>query len=92
MEQKIIWQQESSNPENLNNLAIIREWWTNLNYKEITLAQRVISSSGEVSELDWEAQRFDEVFVIKIQTFVASLFIGVNLIFQNAIPHHAHFY
>jgi hypothetical protein len=53
MEQKTLWQQGSSNPEN-----------TNLNGKEITWQQRIIPHSGEVGELDWEPQRFDEVFAI----------------------------
>ncbi len=64
MEQKTIWQQGSSNPENPNYLATIREWWENLNGKEITWRQRIIPQSGEVGELDWEPQRFDEVFAI----------------------------
>jgi hypothetical protein len=64
MEQKVIWQQGSSNPENPSSLATIREWWTNLNGKEITWQQRIIPYSGEISEIDWEPQRFDEVVVL----------------------------
>ncbi|MBD2770834.1 hypothetical protein ICL16_01515 [Iningainema sp. BLCCT55] len=63
MEQKIVWQQGSGNPENPNKLAIIREWWANLSGKEITWQQR-INSLGELDKLDWEPQRFDEVFVL----------------------------
>ena len=64
MEQKTVWQQGSSNPENPNHLAAICQWWENLNGKEITWRQRIIPQSGEVEELDWEPQRFDEVFAI----------------------------
>ncbi|ARV59905.1 hypothetical protein BZZ01_15850 [Nostocales cyanobacterium HT-58-2] len=65
MQQKTIWQQSSGHPENPNYLAIMREWWANLNGKEVTWQQRIIPPSGEVGELDWEeAQRFDEVFLI----------------------------
>ena len=64
MEQKTVWQQSSSNPENPHNLATIRQWWANLNGKEITWQQRIIPHSSEVNELDWEPQRFDEVFAI----------------------------
>jgi hypothetical protein len=61
---KIIWQQGSGNPENPNNLATIRQWWTNLNGKEIIWQQRVISQTGEPEQLNWELQRFDESFIV----------------------------
>jgi hypothetical protein len=66
MQQTIIWQQGSDNPENGNNLATIKQWWANLNTKKIAWRQRIIPSTGDVSTLDWEPQRFDEVF--KMQT------------------------
>jgi hypothetical protein len=66
MQAKIIWQQGSNNPENGNNLATIKQWWTTLHDKKITWRQRLIPQTGDVSALDWEPQRFDEVF--KIQT------------------------
>lgn len=66
MQQKIIWQQGSENPENGSNLASIKQWWANLNTKKIAWRQRIIPSTGDVSTLDWEPQRFDEVF--KMQT------------------------
>jgi hypothetical protein len=66
MQAKIIWQQGSNNPENGNNLATIKQWWTNLNDKKIAWRQRLIPQAGDVSALDWEPQRFDEEF--KIQT------------------------
>lgn len=65
MQGKIIWQQSSSKPENPNNLATISQWWANLNSKEIAWRQRVIPQSGEVDELNWEAQRFDEIFELQ---------------------------
>jgi hypothetical protein len=66
MQATTIWQQGSDNPDNGNNLAIIKQWWTNLNDKKITWRQRIIPQSGNVSELNWEPQRFDEAF--KLQT------------------------
>lgn len=65
MEGKIIWQQGSSKPDNLNNFAFISQWWSNLAGKEVTFAQRLIPQSGEVDELNWEPQRFDEVFELQ---------------------------
>lgn len=64
MQLKIVWQQGSSNPENISNLAQIRDWWASINGKEISWRQRLISQTGDVSELDWEPQRFDEKFLI----------------------------
>jgi hypothetical protein len=66
MQAKIIWQQGSDNPENGNNLATIKQWWTSLNDKKIAWRQRLIPQTVDASALDWEPQRFDEVF--KIQT------------------------
>lgn len=60
----IIWEQGSNNPENADNFAIIKQWFTNLNSKEITWKQRLIPLNGDVREIDWEAQRFDEKFII----------------------------
>lgn len=65
MQDKMVWQQGSTKPENVSNLAFISQWWTDLADKKVTLAQRLISQSGEVDELNWEPQRFDEVFEMK---------------------------
>ena len=65
MQDKIIWQQSSTKPENPNNLALISQWWRSLANQKITLAQRMIPQSGEVDELNWDIQRFDEVFELK---------------------------
>lgn len=65
MQGKIVWQQGSTKPENANNFAFISQWWASLANKEITLAQRLIPQSGEVDKLNWEPQRFDEVFEVK---------------------------
>ncbi len=61
---KITWQMGSNHPENANNLAIIRQWWQKLSGKEIIWCQRIIPQNQEVSELQWELQRFDEIFQI----------------------------
>lgn len=66
MQPKILWQQNSDNPENGNNFATIQQWWTSLNDKKIAWRQRLVPQTGDISELDWEPLRFDEVF--KVQT------------------------
>ncbi len=66
MQTKIIWQQGSDNPENGNNLATIKQWWTSLHDQKIAWRQRLIPQAEDVSALDWEPQRFDEVFKIQM--------------------------
>ena len=64
MQAKTTWQQDSSDPNNAEFFATIRDWWAGLAGKEIQLGQRVIPSTGDVESLNWEPQRFDEQFVI----------------------------
>lgn len=64
MQVKTIWQQGSTDPENANHFATISQWWADLNGKEVTWRQRLIPLTGEVGDLNWEPQRFDEVFAI----------------------------
>lgn len=64
MHVRTVWQQGSNNPENASNFARIRQWWTELNGKEISWRQRLLPPSGQVADVDWEPQRFDEVFLI----------------------------
>jgi hypothetical protein len=66
MQLNIIWQQNSDNPDNSSNFATIQQWWASLNDQKIAWRQRLIPETGHVSDLDWEPQRFDEVF--KLQT------------------------
>lgn len=65
MQGKIVWQQGSGKPDNLDNLTLIRQWWQSLANKEVTFAQRLIPQTGEVEELNWEKQRFDEAVELK---------------------------
>jgi hypothetical protein len=64
MQLKIVWQSDSNNPENADNLDNISQWWTNLNGKEISWVERLIPQIGGQSEIHWQPQRFDETFVI----------------------------
>lgn len=64
MELKIIWQQNSNDPENVNNLAAIARWWTSINNKEITWCQRLISPGQQLDAVSWEPQKFDEKYII----------------------------
>jgi len=64
MQLKTVWQQGSNHLENASNFATISQWWASLNGKEVTWRQRLILQTGDVTELDWEPQRFDEKFLI----------------------------
>lgn len=64
MPMRVVWQQGSSEPNNAENFANIQQWWTSLSGKEVTWRQRLLPESGDVSELNWEPQRFDEAFAI----------------------------
>lgn len=59
-----VWQFGSSDPDNANNLAAIRQWWTELNQKKVNWRQRMLTGATEASNLNWEPQRFDETFVL----------------------------
>ncbi len=64
MQRITVWQQGSTNPDNPNNFATIKQWFASLNGKEITWRQRLIPPTADVREIDWEQERFDEVFLI----------------------------
>ncbi len=64
MQGKIVWQYGSSNPKNGENLQIVRQWWERFANKKVSWQQRLIPESGDLGAIDWEAQRFDEEFVL----------------------------
>ncbi|WP_413164541.1 hypothetical protein ACL6C3_01210 [Capilliphycus salinus ALCB114379] len=64
MTSTITWQYGSSNPENATHLETIRQWWGDLEGQEITWQQRLIPENGDLSQINWESQKFDEVFLI----------------------------
>ena len=61
----LIWQQNSDDLENGDNFSIIQQWWANLNNQKIAWRQRLIPPGGNVREIDWESQRFDEEFELQ---------------------------
>lgn len=64
MNNKITWQAKTENPDNLSNLQLITQWWANLDATPVKLAQRLIPDSGNLDEINWETQRFDEEFTL----------------------------
>ncbi|MEL6440077.1 MAG: hypothetical protein AAFQ80_12575 [Cyanobacteria bacterium J06621_8] len=64
MTDNLIWQQNSQEPNNRDNLDAIAQWWSSLAGKEIKWQQRLIPASGDLGELDWQPQKFDEQFVL----------------------------
>lgn len=64
MSNNLIWQQNSQEASNGDNLDAIAQWWSSLAGQEIKWQQRLIPASGNLQDLDWEPQRFDEQFTI----------------------------
>ena len=60
MKNILSWQQNSIDRDNGDNLQAIAEWWSNLNGKEVTWKQRLISPSQDFRDLDWQPQKFDD--------------------------------
>lgn len=66
MQAKTVWEQGSSDPQNADNFATISQWWANLNGQEITWRQRLIPESGNITDQNWEPQRFDETLMLEL--------------------------
>lgn len=64
MSNNLIWQQNSSEPSNRENLSAIAKWWSNLEDQEIAWQQRLIPERGDLQDIDWQPQKFDEKFVL----------------------------
>ncbi|MGB0563019.1 MAG: hypothetical protein ACPGVO_14630 [Spirulinaceae cyanobacterium] len=64
MHNPIIWQQQSQERSNADAFALISQWWGRLNGKAIKMARRPWHDSQDLTEVDWRAQRFDEMFVL----------------------------
>ncbi|NJP09634.1 MAG: hypothetical protein HC866_09225 [Leptolyngbyaceae cyanobacterium RU_5_1] len=64
MQAKTVWQFGSSDPNNTESLAAIRQWWAGLNGQRINWRQRLLPGTADASSLNWEPQRFDETFVL----------------------------
>lgn len=64
MSNNLIWQQNSSDPSNADNLDAIAQWWSNLDEKEVAWQQRLIPPSEDLVEINWEQQKFDEKFIL----------------------------
>lgn len=60
----LVWQQNSSRSDNGDNLKAIATWWSALAEQKVTWQQRLITSSGNLDELDWQPQKFDEQLVL----------------------------
>ena len=73
-----LWQQNSSQPDNRENLAAIAQWWSNLAGQEILWQQRLIPASGDLQDLDWQPQKFDQKLILQ-----APQLRGITLYWRN---------
>lgn len=60
----LIWRQNGGGVDNADNLAVIAQWWADLQGKEIFWQQRLLKDGQDLNELDWQQQKFDEKFEI----------------------------
>jgi hypothetical protein len=70
MASTITWKSGDSNPDlnpdNEANLAQIANWWSTLLGQRIVWKQRPIPTSGNTSDISWEAaEQFDETFLLQ---------------------------
>ncbi|MBL1210562.1 hypothetical protein [Geminocystis sp. GBBB08] len=67
MSKIITWEKNSDtiNNDNVNNLQFISQWWSNLDKIKVKLAQRLIPETGNLNDIDWKLQRFDEEFILE---------------------------
>jgi hypothetical protein len=65
MATKIMWEQGSNYPDNIENLATISQWWGSLQGKLIKSAQRLIPGTENVDDINWDTQQFDEKFILQ---------------------------
>ena len=78
MSKDLIWQQNSSDPDNGDNFKAIAGWWSELETKEVIWQQRLLSPDGDLDSLDWQSQKFDERFVLS-----AAQVRGITLYWHN---------
>lgn len=64
MTNQLIWQQNSNDLGNADNLKAIAHWWSSLNQKEVVWQQRLISG-GHQQDIDWQPQKFDEKLLLQ---------------------------
>lgn len=58
------WQQDSTDPASADRLQEIARWWSDLQGKEVSWKQRLIPASGDLQDIDWQPQKFDEQLVL----------------------------
>lgn len=78
MNHNLVWQQNSTQPDNQDNLQAIAQWWSSLAGKEVVWQQRLIASGGNLQDLDWQPQKFDEKFAIE-----APQLRGITIYWRN---------
>ena len=64
-----LWQQNSIDPDTAENLKAIAQWWMELDGKEVAWQQRLIPPGGNLEEIDWQPQKFDEQFILQTPQF-----------------------
>ena len=79
MNNLLIWQQNSLDQDNGDHLKAIANWWSDLSGKEVNWQQRLIPVSGDLEDIDWQPQKFDEKLVLQ-----SSRLQGITLFWQSS--------
>lgn len=78
MNHNLVWQQNSTQPDNQDNLQAIAQWWSSLAGKEVVWQQRLLPSDGNLADVDWQPQKFDDRFAIE-----APQLRGITIYWRN---------
>ena len=65
MTDKLVWQQNSTQPDNIKKLEAIARWWSSLSNKQVAWQQRLIPADGNLASLDWQPQKFDDKLTLQ---------------------------
>jgi hypothetical protein len=65
MKTNLVWQQSNGEADNRENLQAIATWWSELQGKEVMWQQRLIAGSGNLPDIDWQAQQFDRKLMLR---------------------------
>ena len=79
MNNNLIWQQNSIDSHNADNLSAIADWWSHLNGQEVTWQQRLIPDNGDLEAIDWQPQKFDEKLLLQ-----TTQIRGITIFWRNA--------
>lgn len=80
MSELIIWQLDSNNSQKAIQFKQIEQWWQELNLKQVSWQQRLITDTGEIN---WKPQRFDENITLEMPQIRGITFYWHKFTFED---------